>query len=74
MALILNKSKALKPKIGKVIRHITPMEQKGIDMVKNIAKQFMNNLRKINLRRCIFVKAHIYFIFNVFSFEISYLL
>lgn len=46
MALILNKSRMLKPNNGKEIRYISHVEQKGIDMVKNIAKQFGEQAKK----------------------------
>lgn len=46
MTLIINKSRALKPKIGKIIKHVSHLEQKGIDMVKSIAKEFGQQSKK----------------------------
>ncbi len=46
MTLIINKSKFLSPKPGKVIRPISHMENKSIDMVKTIAKQFGQQSKK----------------------------
>jgi hypothetical protein len=46
MAIIINKSKILTPKQGKIIKHISHIEKKGIDMVKSIAKQFGEQSKK----------------------------
>jgi hypothetical protein len=46
MSLIINKSKSLKPKQGKEIRYISHVEQKGIELVKSIAKQFGEQSKK----------------------------
>jgi hypothetical protein len=46
MTLIVNKSRALKPKVGRVIKNIGYVEQKGIDMVKEIAKSFGEQSKK----------------------------
>ena len=46
MTLIINKSKILQPKVGKVIRHVGETEKKVIDMVKSIAKQFGEQSKK----------------------------
>jgi len=46
MALILNRSKMLKPNRGKEIRYISHIEKKSIDLVKSIAKQFGEQSKK----------------------------
>lgn len=46
MPIILNKSKALVPKTGKEIRYISHIEQKGIELVKQIAKAFGEQSKK----------------------------
>lgn len=54
MTLILNKSKSLKPKSGKEIRYISHIEKKGIEMVKNIAKQFGEQSKKMKPKKMLF--------------------
>lgn len=46
MVLIINKAKSLIKKEGKEIRYISHVESKGIEMVKNIAKQFGEQSKK----------------------------
>jgi len=54
MTLIINKSRHLVPKTGKIIRHVSHMEKKGIEMVKDIAKQFGETSKKIKPKKIIF--------------------
>ena len=54
MPIILNKSKMLKPNNGKEIRYISNIEKKGIDMVKNIAKEFGQQSKKNKPKKMFF--------------------
>jgi hypothetical protein len=54
MTLILGKSKALKPKPGKEIRHVGELEQKAIAMTKEIAKQFGVQSKQMKPKKMIF--------------------
>jgi len=54
MTLIINKSRTLVPKSGKVIKHVSHMEKKGIDMVKDIAKQFGQQSKKMKPKKIYF--------------------
>lgn len=55
MSLIINKSKALKPKEGKVIKHVSHLEKKGIEMVKSIAKEFGQQSKKNKPKKIFFI-------------------
>lgn len=54
MGLVLNKGRILKPNNGKEIRYISHIEKKGIDMVKNIAKEFGLQSKKQKPKKIIF--------------------
>jgi len=54
MTLIINKSRMLKPKEGKVIKHVSHLEKKGIEMVKSIAKEFGQQSKKMKPKKMYF--------------------
>ncbi len=55
MPLIINKSRVLKPKEGKVIKHVANPEKKVIDMVKSIAKDFGKQSKKHKPKKMYFL-------------------
>lgn len=46
MGVVLGKSKSLTPKGVREIRHVGNIEKKGIELFKNIAKQFGEQSKK----------------------------
>ena len=54
MTMIINKSKMLTPKQGKIIKNVGHVEQKATQMVKDIAKSFGLQSKKMKPKKMMF--------------------